>query len=136
MWMLSVHVAFVEPDPTRELMMYNGELQRRGKLKLDNIERAKSRLANTISDQSYDYQKIDELIRQKIGSKEINYKDLADERLTERYVKIFSMLSHDRRLWRYNNNSMSQIRPEIDLFIDDFIKAYRQDEFNKLVSLQ
>ncbi len=55
---IHVHVAFVEPEPTRELMMYKGTLQRRGKLKYSNIERAKSRIANSISDRTLDFQKI------------------------------------------------------------------------------
>jgi hypothetical protein len=132
---IHVHVAFVEPEPTRELMMYKGTLQRRGKLKYSNIERAKSRIANSISDRTLDFQKIDELVRQKIGSNEIAYQDLDEKRLTERYIKIFSLLPHDRRLWKYNNNAMSKIRPELDLFIEDFIQTYRQDEFSELNGL-
>ena len=132
---IHVHVAFVEPEPTRELMMYNGVLQRRGKLKYGNIERAKSKIANTLSDRTLDFQKIDELVRQKIGSKEIKYYSLDEQRLIEQYQKIFSMLPHDRRLWRYNNNALSEIRPEIDNYIDDFIKTYRQTEFQDLNNL-
>lgn len=129
---IHVHVAFVEPDPTRELMIYKGQLQRRGKLKYENIERAKSRIANTISNRTMDFQKIDELSRNNIGSKEVSYRKLDEKRFMERYTNILSMLPHDRRLWRYNNNAMSEIRPEIDLFIEDFIKTYRQREFEEL----
>lgn len=96
---IHVHVAFVEPEPTRELMMYKGTLQRRGKLKYSNIERAKSRIANSISDRTLDFQKIDELVRQKIGSNEIAYQDLDEKKINRAlHQNLFFIASRSQAL--------------------------------------
>lgn len=144
---IHVHIAMVEPHPTREKYypldkkgnkMYNrktGEVlwEYRGKLKQKNLERIKSQVASAIADQSGMLSMIDELSRQKIGPRDLLYQSIRNDRdLQKSYDEILKRLPANRSLWKYNNNALSDVRPMIDEFTQTYINRYHAKEFESL----
>lgn len=144
---IHVHIAMVEPVPTRKKYypldkngnrLYSkktGEViwDYKGKLHQKNLERIKSQVASAIADQSEMLGKINDLSRQQVGKRDDLYHTLShDHKLQKSYDSIYQQLPSNRSLWKYNNNALGSVRPLIDQFIDDYIERYHSNEFKQL----
>ncbi len=129
---IHIHIATVEPNPTRETVVVDGKTQYRGKLKPNTLEQMKSKVANNILDRSQHQKEINELIRERIiGSmkKSPSYKD---KELKQAFKSIYSKLPADKRMWQYNMNGISHLRGDIDNLSKLYIETYHPKEFKEL----
>jgi hypothetical protein len=144
-----VHVAIVEPEPTRERANFHradGSTYEdyRGNRKAtaggqSSYERFKSLMLENIIDNSKTTKMISELQRNVISSKNKNFINTFDFKARKEFKYIFESLPSDKRLWRYNNNAMAEYRPMIDQFINRYIeKHYSKEyqEYNRLLDSQ
>lgn len=76
--------------------------------------------------------KISELIHKKIAPKTLKLKPSLDMQMLKVYNEIYKSLPNDMRLWKYNNNAMSQLRPQINSVIDMYLKSNHPDDFKEL----
>src|SRR5690625_4854033 len=139
---IHVHIATVEPFPTREKKRFydkeNEEWkeQYRAKRKQGSLDKMKSKVANKIMDRSQDYNKIDELIRGTVHYKknrEISL--LKNKRMEKLFFKSLSLLPDDLRQWKYGYQSINQTKPYIDEMVDIYLDTYHKDEMKELDNL-
>lgn len=127
---IHIHIATVQLNNFRE----------RGKRTPKSISKMKSTVVNKIMDRSIENQKLNEFIRNdlvksKKENKIISLKNKVINRdIVKQFEKVHSMLPDDKRLWKYNMNAISNVRPEIDKLTDMYIqKNFKKEfqEFNK-----
>ncbi|KLV14952.1 MobP2 family relaxase [Bacillus altitudinis] len=137
---IHVHVAIVEPNPTREYRTYEnkqtGEMYqaRRGSRKLKTLDKMKSAVANKLLDRDKSLAKITQLIHSQIAPKDLDFKPNLDFKMLKMYQQIYNNLPSDRRLWKYNNNALAEVRPQINRFIDHYIEKYHSNDFKDLLA--
>jgi len=144
---IHVHIAMVEPHPTRDKYYPIGKdgerlkdpktgkdiWEYRGKIAPKHLERIKSQVASAIADQSEMLSKIDLLSRKQIGQRDKLYRGIRGDRTLQRkYDEIYRHLPAQSHLWKYNNNALSEVRPMIDDFIDYYIETYHAERFGEL----
>lgn len=139
---IHVHIAIVEPEPTREYGEYKdkktGEMYRarRGYRSYPSINRFKSNVANKLANRDKELSKLTNLIRKQLGTKNEDFKQLPDLELKKMYRQIENKLPDDKRLWKYNMNALADIKPNIDKFITRYLDVYEKsnmEEFNKQI---
>lgn len=129
---LHVHIATVEPIPTRRMKEYNGEKEYVGMWKEKTLESGKSKIVNQIMDQSKENQLINEIMRDNIIGT-MKHTSIAEDRfLVKDFVKLYKKLPDDRRKWAYNMNAMKYLRPEIDAISRSFINRHFKEDYKKL----
>lgn len=130
---IHVHIAVVEPNPTREVIdRKDGHVERKGKFKKDTLFKTKSKFVNTLIDRSASHQKINSIIRDNLvaGQREkLLYKkqDFKNDFLT-----LYYQLPDDRRLWKYNMNALHKLRPQIDKITQKYIDVYQPEAYRAL----
>lgn len=127
-----IHIATVEPFPTRKQKEYDGKMEYVGKFKLQNIEKAKSKVVNKIMSSQKENQKINSIIRQNIMAAYRDESLLEDSEMREGFLRIYKALPEDRRTWMYNMNALKDIRPLIDAVNKQYIEKYHADDFKEL----
>lgn len=131
---IHIHVATVEPIPTRGKIIYQGKEQYRGKFKYSSISAGKSNVVNQIMKQQPENQLINNLIR---GTfiKNLKERELdKDDALSKMFLDIYKKLPNDQRNWFYNKNEMKEIRPLIDELSKAYLDIYHKKDFEKLQS--
>ncbi|MFD1705243.1 MobP2 family relaxase [Siminovitchia sediminis] len=139
---IHVHVATVEPNPTREKVRFfdkehnEWKEQYKAKRKQSSLDRMKSTVANQILDRKHDFNKIDELIRGTVHyKKEEQIKLSADERTKELFMKAMLLLPNDLRQWKYGYQSINNARPYIDEIVEIYLDTYHKKEMKELNEL-
>jgi len=127
-----IHIAAVEPNPTREKKTYNGKEQYKGRLKPDTLFKMKSKIANNILDRSQQQKDINDLIRERIIGSKKNCPSYKDKSLKQSFKSIYSKLPKDKRMWQYNMNGISHLRGDIDDLSKQYISMYHMKEFQEL----
>lgn len=122
---IHVHVGSVQLD----------KIDRRGKRKLSAINAMKSSFANSLVDFNKEYQKINEVIREKLVYKTRNYDFKKDKECKNNIKKIVKMLPKDRKQWYYNYNTLYEVRPLLDKITKKFIEENLKEEFKELNKL-
>jgi hypothetical protein len=136
-----VHIAIVEPEPTRERATFrraDGSTYEdyRGNRKAtaggqSSYERFKSLMLENIIDNSETTKMISELQRNVISSKNKKFIGTFDFETRREFKTIFKALPSDKRLWRYNNNAMTEYRPMIDHFVNRYIEKHYSKEYQE-----
>jgi hypothetical protein len=119
---IHIHVATIEPIPTRE----------RGKRKLKSLEAMKSNVVNKIMDRSKDREELDRLTRESIigGKKQVALS--MDNKTKKLFQEVMKELPENKRHWQYNYNKIEHLRPKIDEISRRYIEKYRKSEFAQL----
>ena len=122
---IHIHIATVEPSPTRE----------RGKRKLKSIESMKSKVINNIMDRSQEHKFINDLIRNQMVNAKKSESSLSfkNRKFKKDFLKIYHSLPEDRRQWHYSYNSLSHVKPMIDKMTTSYIEKYHKKEFEELI---
>lgn len=134
---IHVHIALVEPYPTKEFGVFEdkktGETYtaRRGNRKKTTLDKFKSSVANSIVNRDRELTKISTLIHENMAPRELKFKPRMDTYMLRKFNDIYKQLPDDMRLWKYNNNAMNFIRPEIDSFISMYINKYHPEDFKE-----
>lgn len=138
---IHVHIAVVEPTPTREKKDYtvtnkSGDKetvsQFKGGLKPGTLLKMKSKVVNNIVDRSEQLKEINDIIRKNIISEKRGNLSYQDRMLKGAFLNLYFKLPRDERLWFYNMNALHDIRPAIDDFTKMYISLYHKEDFQKL----
>lgn len=124
---IHIHVATVEPNPTRKKRNINGKLRPQGTISPKTRQAMKSKVVNTIL--QADREMMDEIVRNKIIRGNNSVWSFEHPDLARRFVKLYRKLPADRRKWFYNMEAMKPFRNEIDDMIRVFVRIYYQKEF-------
>jgi len=120
---IHIHLATVEPYPTRE----------RGKRKPKTLSAMKSKVINGIMDRSLEYKKINDIIRANIVAQKKQRSAFADRKIRKMFKEILKELPEDRRQWKYNYNSIREVRPKIDEMSRIYIRKYHKKDYEELL---
>lgn len=137
---IHVHIAIVEPEPTREYGTFTRKdgstyQARKGYRSKKNVDRFRSQVMSQLLDRDQPLAQISSMIRTQLGKHKGNMRQLPDSELTYLYDKIYQSLPPDRSKWKYNMNAMNSVRPTIDRFITTYLNTYEKNEFNELQNL-
>lgn len=106
------------------------------KFNLNTLDRFKSKVANTMLNRDQELKQITSLIREQMGQKNQEFKQLPDYQLRNLYQKIYQSLPQDKRMWKYNMNALDNVKPYINQFINVYLNTYEKDnlkEFDQLL---
>ncbi|QEZ70809.1 hypothetical protein D4A35_17885 (plasmid) [Paraclostridium bifermentans] len=135
---IHVHIALVEPHPTKPYKRFTDKktgkeyTARVGNRKAKTLDKFKSKVANNLLERDKELAKISELIHKKIAPKTLKLKPSLDMQMLKVYNEIYKSLPNDMRLWKYNNNAMAQLRPQINSVIDMYLKNNHPEDFKEL----
>lgn len=136
---IHVHIATVEPFPTRQKVKFLDKKnntwveQYRAKRKQGTLDKMKSKIANTILDRTEERNQITELIRNTVNSKKEYDVNLATYRKTKRlFRKALESMPTDRRQWQYGYATVNNARPYIDQMVDIYLNTYHKKEMKEL----
>lgn len=132
---IHIHIATVEPTPTRRKMIVDGKEEFRGKFKLSSIEACKSRMVNQIVEHSLENQKINEIMRESIINSIRDDVLLENKDIVTQYLSVYNKLPSDKRAWKYGMNKIAVLRPEIDIITSLYIQKYHGEEYKQLKEL-
>lgn len=142
---LHIHLAIVEPEPTRPKRVFESKYgtpyedyvgtRRKTAGGQTSYERFKSLILENIIDHSEKSRAISKLQREVITSKDKKFVSLFDFEARRNFKKIFKTLPSDKRLWKYRNNAMKEVRPLIDNFNQRFIERNFKEEFQTFTRL-
>ncbi|QQK77828.1 hypothetical protein HUG15_21100 [Salicibibacter cibarius] len=121
---IHIHVATVEPFPTRE----------RGKRKPQTLSAMKSEVVNGLQDRSYEREQINQIIRGKMvdGKKQDNTLRWRNRDMKPLFKDIYKRLPEDKRQWNYGYNSLNPIRPMIDQLTTNYLKKHHTNDLQNL----
>lgn len=139
---IHVHIATIEPQPTREkVKIYDKEKdewieQYRARRKQGSLNRMKSRVVNSILDRTEQYNKIDELIRGTVQAKRNQGANLSKHKKTkDLFFKALENMPDDLRQWKYGYQSINKARPYIDEMVEIYLDTYHKEDMEKLDKL-
>ncbi|HEX3018090.1 MAG TPA: MobP2 family relaxase [Caproicibacter sp.] len=139
---IHVHIALVEPTPTRrrkefEVKDKDGttkkEVQFKGNMNKTTFCKVKSKIVNNIVDRSVELKKINEIIRDDIVAEKRSRLTYRDKDLHGAFLNLYRKLPADKRLWNYNMNALSSVRPQIDQFTKLYINLYHKKDYAELM---
>lgn len=124
---IHIHVATVEPIPTRKKCIHNGRKRPRGMFYPKTISGMKSDVVNTLLQRDRSY--VDELVRRRMVQGKRLQSSFDDFEMRKMFLSIYRKLPDDRRKWFYNRNDMTLIQPLLDKMSRYYIHTYHQDDF-------
>jgi hypothetical protein len=122
---IHIHIATVEPQPTRE----------RGKRKPKTLDAMKSTVVNQILNRGEEHQKINELIRKDMVGKKKQDSSLRwkNRDIQPLFLQIYNHLPEDRRQWQYSYRTLKPMKPFIDVLSQKYIEKYHRNEYQQLL---
>jgi len=120
-----IHIATVEPQPTRE----------RGKRKPKTLDAMKSTVVNQILNRGEQQQKINELIRKDMVGKKKQDSSLRwkNRDIQPLFLQIYNHLPEDTRQWQYSYRTLKPMKPFIDALSQKYIEKYHRNEYQQLL---
>ncbi|QJX81235.1 MobP2 family relaxase [Priestia megaterium] len=122
---LHIHIATVEPNPTRS----------RGKRKPKTLDMMKSTVVNQIRDRGKNQDRINHLIRKEMVDQKKQDSSFAwrNRELKPLFLMVYNHLPQDKRQWQYSYNTIKPLKPYIDTLSEKYIKKYHQKEYQQLI---
>ncbi|MFP3413382.1 MobP2 family relaxase [Bacillus sp. SIMBA_074] len=122
---IHIHVATVEPFPTRE----------RGKRKPKTLDAMKGKVVNNLLDRKQEQKQINDLIRKNlVGSKkEDSVFDWRNQHLKPLFLQIYKQLPSDKRQWQYSYNTIQPLKPEIDELSRRYIQHHLKKDYDQFL---
>lgn len=122
---IHIHIATVEPQPTRE----------RGKRKPKTLDAMKSKVVNQILNRGEQQQKINELIRKDMVGKKKQDSSLKwkNRNIQPLFLQIYNHLPEDKRQWQYSYRTLKPMKPFIDVLSQKYIEKYHRHEYQQLL---
>ncbi|MEJ9313768.1 MobP2 family relaxase [Priestia megaterium] len=122
---IHIHIATVEPQPTRE----------RGKRKPKTLDAMKSTVVNQILNRGEEHQKINELIRNDMVGKKKQDSSLRwkNRDIQPLFLQIYNHLPEDKRQWQYSYRTLKPMKPFIDVLSQKYIEKYHRNEYQQLL---
>ncbi|EAF1122774.1 hypothetical protein CGX11_14375 [Listeria monocytogenes] len=135
---IHVHIAIVEPHPTREYGTFKnkktGEIYkaRRGLRKRNSLDLMKSKVANHLMDRDKELIKVTELVNQRMLPTEERLNEFLTLPMQQLMKSIYQELPEDMRKWKYNMNALDAIRPKIDVLTNMYVNQYHPEDRHEL----
>ncbi|MBE2978960.1 MobP2 family relaxase [Priestia megaterium] len=122
---IHIHIATVEPQPTRE----------RGKRKPKTLDAMKSTVVNQILNRGEQHQKINELIRNDMVGKKKQDSSLRwkNRDIQPLFLQIYNHLPEDKRQWQYSYRTLKPMKPFIDVLSQKYIEKHHSNEYQQLL---
>ncbi|GAB1779471.1 MobP2 family relaxase [Priestia megaterium] len=122
---IHIHIATVEPQPTRE----------RGKRKPKTLDAMKSTVVNQILNRGEQHQKINDLIRNDMVGKKKQDSSLRwkNRDIQPLFLQIYNHLPEDKRQWQYSYRTLKPMKPFIDVLSQKYIEKYHSHEYQQLL---
>ncbi|PGZ75387.1 hypothetical protein COE55_20185 [Priestia megaterium] len=122
---LHIHIATVEPNPTRS----------RGKRKPKTLDVMKSTVVNQIIDRGKNQDRINHLIRKEMvdQKKQDSSFSWRNRELKPLFLMVYNHLPQDKRQWQYSYNTIKPLKPYINTLSEKYIKKYHQKEYQQLI---
>ena len=122
---IHIHIATVEPQPTRE----------RGKRKPKTLDAMKSKVVNQILNRGEQQQKINELIRKDMVGKKKQDSSLRwkNRDIQPLFLQIYNHLPEDKRQWQYSYRMLKPMKPFIDVLSQKYIEKHHSNEYQQLL---
>ncbi|PFZ71442.1 hypothetical protein COL82_28845 [Bacillus toyonensis] len=122
---IHIHVATVEPFPTRE----------RGKRKPQTLDAMRGKVVNNLLDRKQEQKQINDLIRNNmVGSKkEDSVFDWRNQHLKPLFLQIYKQLPSDKRQWQYSYNTIQSLKPEIDELSRRYIQHHHKKDYDQFL---
>lgn len=129
-----IHIATVEPIPTRPQLNRKYIDQVKSSFKLSSILKAKSAVVHSIINSSKESTLINDIMRKQIiESKKTNsILHSENDALSDKFLNLYDLLPPNKQLWKYNNNAMKNYRQLIDEISKLYIDQYHRDDFSQL----
>ncbi|WP_203664091.1 MobP2 family relaxase [Lacticaseibacillus sp. 53-4] len=133
---IHVHIAFVEPEPTRHMFSLSdpdggSHEEARGMLKPATISAFKSSIANELVNRDQSLARLSSLIRNELPQHDYDWSKLPDFDLLQLYKDIYKALPDDKRMWKYNMNALHEVRPMLDAFSSKYMQRYHPGELQE-----
>lgn len=122
---IHIHIAVVEPFPTRE----------RGKVKGSTFSACKSKVVNTIIDYSLINQKLNQIIRERIVERKKSSPLAQDMEFLYSFLAIYQAMPQNAGLWYYNRTELDSIRPYLDKLSKSFLETYCKEDYQEFETL-
>ncbi|PGU51698.1 MobP2 family relaxase [Bacillus cereus] len=122
---IHIHVATVEPFPTRE----------RGKRKPKTLDAMKGKVVNNLLDRKQEQKQINDLIRNNMvgRKKEDSVFDWRNQHLKPLFLQIYKQLPSDKRQWQYSYNTIQPLKPQIDELSSRYIQHHHKKDYNQFL---
>lgn len=137
---IHIHVATVEPYPTRQVIEWNGRKEYKGKFKLKSLEQCKSCVVNEILHTREINQKLNQTIRKDIVEAKKRNRLIDDPEMRKGFLKLYEEVSKiPKGVRNYNNGVMAKLHPEIDRISLRYMEKYHPkelEEFKETVTRQ
>lgn len=133
---LHIHIATVEPVPTRKIMIKDGHEEFRGKWKMSSIDKGRSAVVNSIMDNAKTNELINKVIRKDIIEDKKQHPINQDPELCNLFFDIYEKLKPiDKLQWKYSNNVLKPVRPLINELSRQYINKYHAEDYKKLIEM-
>ncbi|MEB9441900.1 MobP2 family relaxase [Bacillus cereus] len=122
---IHIHVATVEPFPTRE----------RGKRKPKTLDAMKGKVVNNLLDRKQEQKQINDLIRNNMvgRKKEDSVFDWRNQHLKPLFLQIYKQLPSDKRQWQYSYNTIQPLKPQIDELSSRYIQHHYKKDYDQFL---
>ncbi|XMA23614.1 relaxase MobL (plasmid) [Bacillus bombysepticus] len=122
---IHIHVATVEPFPTRE----------RGKRKPKTLDAMKGKVVNNLLDRKQEQKQINDLIRNNMvgRKKEDSVFNWRNQHLKPLFLQIYKQLPSDKRQWQYSYNTIQPLKPEIDELSRRYIQHHHKKDYDQFL---
>ncbi|MGG0236097.1 MobP2 family relaxase, partial [Bacillus tropicus] len=122
---IHIHVATVEPFPTRE----------RGKRKPKTLDAMKGKVVNNLLDRKQEQKQINDLIRKNMvgRKKEDSVFDWRNQHLKPLFLQIYKQLPSDKRQWQYSYNTIQPLKPQIDELSSRYIQHHHKKDYDQFL---
>jgi len=122
---IHIHIATVEPHPTRE----------RGMRKQSSLDAMKAKVVNQMTNRRESQKKINELIRKDMVDYKKKDSSLAwrNRELKPLFLMVYNYLPQDKRQWQYSYNTLKPLKPYIDTLSEKYIQKYHSKEYQQLM---
>ncbi|PEA36878.1 hypothetical protein COE67_07810 [Priestia megaterium] len=122
---IHIHIATVEPHPTRE----------RGMRKQSSLDAMKAKVVNQMTNRRENQKKINELIRKGMVDHKKKDSSLAwrNRELKPLFLLVYNYLPQDKRQWQYSYNTLKPLKPYIDTLSEKYIQKYHPKEYQQLM---
>ncbi|MBM7554817.1 MobP2 family relaxase [Thalassobacillus pellis] len=103
---IHIHVATVEPNPTRD----------RGKRKPKTLDAMKSEVVNGLLDRTQERNQINALIREHMVNRKKDNSSMkwSNREMKPLFLEVYNHLPKDKRQWHYGYQTLNPLRPKID----------------------
>ncbi|PFG14448.1 MobP2 family relaxase [Bacillus sp. es.036] len=121
---IHIHVATVEPNPTRE----------RGKRKPKTLDAMKSEVVNGLLDRDQERNKINFLIRDHMvhSKKEMSSLEWQNREFKPLFIEVYHQLPNNKTQWQYGYQKLNPIRGKIDDLTTSYLNKFHKEDMNQL----